>query len=206
MDYFYVARGVCFPFRPLKPMYGRMMVRRAIAGIIDMLKDRRWIAQPALAGERAILAVHKGAVLVFDAELNDITRSVHNAPAFRKLGNGHCFDGVVQEGGFHPFECVAFQGRSLITSTTDERQVMAYSLVKFLAQPWLFSEPTETFMQKLGKNGPKWGGVVLKRDRSVYRMAAKPGETNVDWTLRPWTSRSMVHVTARRAVGKNAGA
>ena len=197
MDDFSITRGLRFPFYPMNPMKGRRLNRKAVPQILHEVEQHVWVLQPVLGGTRAILGTHNGKVLLYDSLKRPFAGTVNNLKAYLKLGDGCCLDGEVYQGGFYPFECLAFQKRSLMFTTTDERSVMAYSLCRFVHEPWMFKQPTERFMAKLAKNGPKWTGVILKKDRTSYVAATSAEDVCLDWIVRPWASGSNGHVKRR---------
>lgn len=198
-----IAKGLTLPFYPMRAMPGRLLNRRAITSIRTEMQQHLWVVQPVLRGTRAILGVSHGSVYVYDGHKKLITSDVLNAASFTKLQDGACFDGVVHEGAFHPFEVLAVHGRSLLFATTSERAVLAESLTRFVNQRYLFDTPTTVFMNRLGRNDARWTGIVLKLDHAPY-VISPDATVSTDWTFRPWASGSYQHA-ARRAARKNAG-
>jgi len=185
-------------------MPGRYINRKSIASIVQETAEHKWVLQPIMAGTRAILGTQNGRVYLFD-ENGQPLEDIPGAQAFSKIGDGACLDGVIADGTFHPFECLACQGRSLIHSTVDERAVMAYTVARFAHQRWMFDQPSIKFMEKLRANEPRWKGVILKRDRASYEIREEPDEVSFNWTYRSWISSSSKHGPTRRIVGANGG-
>lgn len=182
-----IARGVSMPFYPMRPQSGSPLQTDAqIKRLIDEIDNERWIIQPKLGGKRAILAIvdkHLAIQNRFGVWLGVAPRNFQD---FLKLPNQTCLDGEIVNDEFHPFECLAVKGQSLIFRPTAERATVAFQLTKLLGHPWLFSKPTPKFLKAKRKNLPKWEGVVMKDYMAFYVMLSKETQTSPAWLKRKW--------------------
>jgi len=188
MDKIEVVRGLMMPFFPMRPVKGRSLrTPRLVEELyIDIQEPEDWVIQPKLAGQRACLAVVDKRVYIQSRYGVWLRRSVKNASAFLKLPNRTCLDGEVYEGNFYPFECLAVGGNLFTFCTANEREVMAYQLMRLIKQPWIFNAPSKNWLLGRRANLPKFEGVVLKRMNSSYAILASPAQVSADWLKRTW--------------------
>lgn len=188
MDTIEVVRGLTMPFFPMRPVKGRSLrtpklIEELYTGIQE---PEDWVIQPKLGGHRACLAVVDKRVYVQSRHGAWFSQSVKNAPVFLKLPNRTCLDGEVYEGNFHPFECLAVGGNLFTFCTANEREVMAYQLMRLIKQPWIFNVPSKNWLLARRTNLPKFEGVVLKRMNSEYVIQDSASQVSPEWVKRAW--------------------
>jgi len=182
-----VVHGIAMPFFPMRPASGSPIhTKRQIDHVVSQLSSGDWLIQPKAGGERACLAVVDGQVLVQNRHGAWRKRPIVNGEDFLKLRNRTCFDGEVIDDQFHPFECLAVNGRSLLLSPAVEREAVAQQLVKLIHHKWFFPKPTRTFLSAARKNLPVWEGVVMKGYMSFYIPAAKANQESGTWLKCKW--------------------
>jgi len=176
------------PFYPMRPAKGRSLrtVRLVEELYPEIQEPCDWVIQPKLAGTRACLAVVDKQVYIQSRHGAWLRRSVRNAPDFLKLPNRTCLDGEVYERNFYPFECLAVGGNLFTYCTANEREVMAYQLMRLIKQPWIFNAPSKNWLLARRSNMPKFEGVVLKRSDSPYTLLASPAQVSPVWFKRTW--------------------
>jgi len=187
-----IASGVALPFYPAYPTRGRTL--RAARLVEDLYqeisKPGLWCAQPLMAGERACLAVIDKKIYVQDGFGNWYKKGLQQTHDFLKLPDRTVFDGVVYEGEFHPFDLLAVKGKSMIYCSVDERQVLAFQMVRLIEHRWMFPKPTRAWLERGAKNLPMYKGVILKDNRNpehYYPVGTKPGQTTLAWFTRKWS-------------------
>jgi hypothetical protein len=187
-----IASGVALPFQPVHPAKGRTL--RAVRLIEDLFqeisKPGLWCAQPLLAGERACLAVIDKKLYVQDGFGKWYKKSLQRTHDFLKLPNRTAFDGVVYEGEFHPFDLLAIDGKPLLYRSVDEREAMAFQMIRFIQHRWMFPKPTRAWLLRGAKNLPMYEGVVLKDNRyptHYYPMGGTHKQTTLAWFTRKWS-------------------
>jgi hypothetical protein len=188
MDKIVIARGIAMPFYPMRPAQGRVLRNQ---GNVDefhhqVLRTHDWVVQPKLEGDRACIGVLDGKVYIQNRHGEWFKHKVTNLADFKKLPNNTVLDGEVFQGNFYPFECLASSGKSFLMATAAEREVLAFQLSKFLGHEWKFGKPSKSWVAKLDKNMPVYGGVVLKRSASPYIMLGSPSQASLDWLKRCW--------------------
>jgi ATP-dependent DNA ligase len=172
----------------MRPIKGRALQRPS--GIKQLweeaVHDRRWVMQPKVNGDRAILAVVDGKVYVQNRYAERYRQKVANAGDFLKLPDRTCLDGEVFKGSFYPFEVLACNGKNLLRTVVQERVQWARDLVRMMSHPWLYETPSVDWLMRRGKNAPNYDGVVLKRADSVYLILGSATQTSLDWMKRLW--------------------
>lgn len=188
MDKIEVVRGLMMPFYPMRPVGGRpLRTVRLVEELYTEVQDPDdWVCQPKLNGHRVCLAHLDKRIYVQNRHGAWYSHRVKNAPAFLKLPNRTCLDGEVFDGNFYPFECLAVGGHLFTFCTANEREVMAYQLMRLIGQPWVFNTPSKAWLLKRRENMPKFEGVVMKRSDSPYTMLASPTQVSADWMKRTW--------------------
>lgn len=171
---------------PFRPMHSKKCRSLRTARQVDTLyravrEPYDWVCQPRLTGDRACLAVVDKKVYVQNQRGEWYSKRVNNVPAFLKMPNRTCLDGVVQDGTFYPFEALSVGGKMFLHTTANEREVMAYHLMCLINQPWIFGAPSKNWLLKRRDNMPRFSGVVLKRSSSVYEFAG-----HSDWVTHAW--------------------
>lgn len=188
MDKIEVVRGLVMPFYPMRPVKGRSLrTSRLIDEVYAQIQEPDdWVIQPKLNGQRACVAVVDKRVYIQSRHGAWLSRSVKNAPAFLKLPNRTCLDGEVYEGNFYPFECLAVSGNLFTFCTANEREVMAYQLMRLIKEPWMFNAPSRRWLADRSANMPKFEGIVMKRSDSSYTVLASPSQVSPTWFKRTW--------------------
>lgn len=188
MDKIEIVRGLMMPFYPMRPLQGRSLRTPKLVNELyaEVQEPDEWVCQPKLNGDRVCLGVVDKRVYTQNRHGAWYRFSVKNAPAFLKLPNRTCLDGEVFEGNFYPFECLAVGGHLFTFCTANEREVMAYQLMRLIGQPWIFNAPSKGWLLKRRDNLPKFEGVVLKRSSSPYVLLASPSQSSPDWVKRTW--------------------
>jgi len=188
MDKIEVVRGLTMPFYPMRPKKGRSLRTPRLVDELyaDIQELEDCVIQPKLAGHRACLAVVDKRVYIQGRHGTWFSRSVQNAPVFLKLPNRTCLDGEVYEGNFYPFECLAVGGNLFTFCTANEREIMAYQLMRLVKQPWIFNAPSRDWLLARRVNLPKFEGVVMKKMNSPYVLLASDAQVNADWLKRTW--------------------
>jgi hypothetical protein len=183
-----VVRGLVMPFFPMRPVQGRSLRTSKLVEELyaEIQEPEDWICQPKLAGHGAALAVVDNKVYVQNRHGGWYGHSVKNAMDFAKLPNRTCLDGGVYEGRFYPYECLAVGGNLFTFCTANEREVMAYQLMRLIKQPWIFGTPSKAWLLQRRANLPRFEGVVLKRMNSLYAVLSSPAQVSADWFKRTW--------------------
>ncbi len=182
-----VARGITMPFYPMRPQQGSPLTTvKQVKQLIDELDSDRWVIQPKLGGMRACLAVVSKQLYVQNRHGQFIGKPLSNGTDFLKLDDRTCLDGEIVNNEFHPFECLAIRGKSLIFRPTAEREAIAFQLVKLLKHQWLFKKPSPQFIKARRKNLPAWDGIVMKDYMAFYVMLSKETATSPAWLKRKW--------------------
>lgn len=176
-----VVKGWTVPFFPMRPASGPTLTRKVALEILEKQEDHKYIYQPKLNGDRAILAVVKRQVIVCNRHFGWYQFQVHNAATFLKLADGTIFDGEVWQGSFYPFDCLALEGRSYKQNTTDQREIMAWQMCRLLGVEWMFPKPTKKWLLALRGNLPKYEGVVRKRADLGYFVLPNASGTSPGW-------------------------
>lgn len=189
MDKIEVVRGLVMPFFPMRPTMGRSLKTPKLVDDLyaEVQEPYDWVCQPKLAGKRACLAVLDKRVYVQSRHGTWLRQPVRNVADFLKLPNRTCLDGEVYEGVFYPFECLAVGGHLFTYCTANEREVMAFQLMRLIKQPWIFNTPSKNWLMARRTNLPKFEGVVLKRSDSPYTLLASPSQVSPTWFKRTWT-------------------
>lgn len=175
-----VAKHVIIPFFPMRPIAGPRLSPNVIAKVIALLDSVRYVWQPKLDGDRAILSVVQRGVLICNRHGGLYGFRVNNAQNFLKLKDGSCFDGEVKNGLFYPFEAVALEGRSLRHNTTEERVIMAEQMCHFLKIDWKFAKPTADWLLDAGAHRG-YDGIVRKNADAGYNLMTSAGSTSQPW-------------------------
>jgi ATP-dependent DNA ligase len=181
-----LAREWIVPFFPMRPAHGARLSRSVALDILEKQEDHQYLYQPKLNGDRCILAIASGRVIVCNRRYGWYRYQIKNAAAFLKLGNETIFDGEVFQGEFFPFDCLALEGRSYQANTADERAVMAYQMCRFMGVQWMFPKPTKKWLLGLRKNLPVYEGVVRKRANQGYIVLPNATSTSTGWIKHLW--------------------
>jgi hypothetical protein len=177
-----IMKGWTLPFFPMRPVSGPDLTRKLALTILDQMDDHRYIFQPKLNGDRALLGIAEGRVFVCNRHYNWYQYQVANAGAFKaKLGNGTLFDGEVFKSNFYPFDCLAVEGRSFKANTTDQREVEAMQMCRLCGVEWAYRKPTKKWLLAGRANLPKWEGVVRKRADLAYVLLTNASGTSPGW-------------------------
>jgi len=182
-----VAKGWIIPFFPMRPNSGPNLTKKLALEILEKQEEHKYIYQPKLNGDRAVLAVVNREVVVCNRHYGWYHFQVKNAAAFLKLKDGTIFDGEVWQGNFYPFDCLALEGRSYKANTAEEREVMAYQMCRLLKIEWMFFKPTKKWLLELKHNLPKYEGVVRKRADQGYFLLHNATEASTGWLKHRWT-------------------
>lgn len=183
-----VCTGLVLPFYPMRPAKGRRLSRPVEIKQLwqDAVEQKRWVMQPKLGGDRACLACVDGRVYIQNRHGGVFRHKVANAADFLKLPNRSCFDGEVFKGNFYPFELLAMNGVSLLTTVVHERVRLAKDMAGFLRHPWLFDTPLMDWLLRRKLNRPTYEGVVLKQAGSPYILLGSETQTSQKWLKRLW--------------------
>ena len=142
-----VMKGWTIPFFPMRPANGPKLTKTLALEILKKMDDHRFVYQPKLNGDRALLAVVDKRVIVCNRYYSWYQFQVANAGAFlAKMGSGTLFDGEVWKSNFYPFECLAMEGRSLKCNTMEEREIIAMQMCRLCGVEWMFKKPTKKFL------------------------------------------------------------
>lgn len=176
----------------MQPTMGRTLRRPQLVNSLwrEISKDENyWVIQPKLNGDRACLGIANGEVHIQNRHGSWYMPRVRNAREFLKLSNGTCLDGEVWKGDFYPFEALAVDGKSFLPAAASEREVLAFQLVRFLGQSWMFERPTKKWLMRRWENLPQFEGVVEKRHDSHYVLAGSDKDPSRYWFKRLWDHR-----------------
>lgn len=187
MDKIEIMRGLVMPFSPMLPSEGRSIrTSKAVNELCTEIEDKEWICQPNVNGDRACIGVLDKRVYIQDHRGGWYPHSVKNVSVYAELPNRTCLDGVVLEGNFYPFECLAVGGNLFTFFTTDEREIAACMLMRLINQPWIFDTPSKEWLLKRRANLPKFEGVIMKRSNAPYAFQTCPNKPSPDWLKRNW--------------------
>lgn len=181
-----VMKGIIVPFFPMRPATGPSLGKKVAMEILEKQEEHKYIYQPKLNGDRAILAVVDRRVVLCNRHFGWYSFQVKNAPAFLTLADGTLFDGEVWNGNFYPFDCLALEGRSHRANTAEERSIMAMQMCRLLKVEWMYPKPTKKWLLNLRKNLPKYEGVVRKRADQGYFLLHNSTETSLGWLKYRW--------------------
>lgn len=189
-----VVPGLAMPFFPARPMTGTALQNpdQAVQQYCrDM--DQGYVCQPKINGDRACLGVVQWEglgitdkiVVVQNRHGGWTSQCVKNAGKFFCLGVGTCLDGEILKGNFHPFECLAISGVSLLQWPTIERVAMAQSVCDDLKVDWLFAPMGIAQIKLLRKNLPLVEGYVRKAN-TAYPIGSSSTSETQEWTKHRW--------------------
>lgn len=179
-------KGWALPFFPMRPAIGPRLTKKLAEEILAKMETKRYIYQPKLNGDRALLGIAERRIIVANRHYGWYHFQVENARDFLKLGDGTLFDGEVYKGKFYPFECLALEGRSYKCNTVDEREIMAMKMCRLVGTEWAYPTPTKKWLLNLDKNFPKYEGVVRKRSDFAYQMLPNTSATSPGWLKHKW--------------------
>src|SRR5574337_416158 len=145
-----ICTGLEMPFYPMRPVRGRALQRPSGIKTLweEAVRDKLWVMQPKLNGDRVILAVVRGKVFAQNRHASWYQKKIGNAADFLKLPDRTCLDGEVFKGNFYPFEVLACNGRSLLRTEVHERVQWARDFVRHINHPWLFEPPSVEWDRK----------------------------------------------------------
>jgi len=182
-----VMKGWTVPFFPMRPANGPRLTRKLTLDILERMADHRFLYQPKLNGDRALLAIVDKRVIVCNRHYGWYHYQVANVLAFQaKCKSGTLFDGEVFKGNFYPFECLALEGRSFKANTVEERALMAMQMCRLAKVEWLFKEPTKAWLLKGSAHLPQFEGVVRKRADIPYLLLPNASGTSSGWLKHRW--------------------
>lgn len=183
-----ICTGLEMPFFPMRPIKGRALQRpSSIEQLwVEAVKDRLWVMQPKLNGDRVILAIVNGKIYPQNRYGRMYRNSIWNARDFLKLPDRTCFDGEVFKGNFYPFELLAANGKNLIHTEVHERVQWARDMVRQIGHPWLFEAPSIEWLMRRTKNAPNYEGVVIKRAGTPYVLLGGASQSTFHWMKRLW--------------------
>lgn len=177
-------KGWIVPFFPMRPANGPTLTKKLALEILERMDDHRYVYQPKLNGDRALLAIVNRRVIVCNRHYGWYQYQVANAGAFLgKLGDGTLFDGEVYKSNFYPFDCLAVEGRSFKANTTDQREVEAIQMCRLCGVEWMFKRPTKKFL--LEPRAP-FEGVVRKRADLPYIILPNASGISSGWLKHRW--------------------
>jgi hypothetical protein len=181
-----ILKGWTLPFFPMRPAKGYRLTPDLVLDVLGRMANHRFIYQPKLKGDRALLGVVGRKVVVCTRNYDWYPYQVENATSYlAKMGDGSLFDGVVSYGSFYPFECLAFDGRSLKCNTVEEREIIAMQMCRLCGIEWLFRTPTKKWLLA-GRANSRYEGVIRKRAGIGYAVQTNASETNSNWTVHLW--------------------
>ena len=182
-----VMKGWTLPFFPMRPANGPRLTRKLALEILERMDDHRYVYQPKLNGDRAMLAITGGRVLVCNRHYGWYQYQVANAGAFQaKLRDGTLFDGEVYKSNFYPFDCLAVEGRSFKANTTDQREVETIQMCRLCGVEWMYRKPTKKWLIAGRANLPQFEGVVRKRADLPYILLPNASGTSSGWLKHRW--------------------
>jgi hypothetical protein len=177
-----IMKGWTLPFFPMRPANGPRLTKPLVVEILKKMEDGRYIYQPKLNGDRALLGIVDKRVVVCNRHYGWYQFQVANAGAFQaKCGSGTLFDGEVYKSNFYPFECLALEGRSFKANTVDEREIIAMQMCRLAGVQWMYKKPTRAWMLKGSSLLPQFEGVVRKRSDFPYTFLPNSSGTSVGW-------------------------
>lgn len=182
-----VVPGLPFPFVPGRPALGLPLTsaRQARAQLKADL-DQGYICQSKLNGDRVCVAVTDDELLAQNRHMGWLSQPIRNYAAFASLKPGTCLDGELMPGGiFHPFECLAFEGTSLLQAPTTERVRVAKSVCQKIGVEWLFDTPLLAMVGRLRRNLPFCEGYVRK-ENGPYPIGHKVSAETDSWVKFKW--------------------
>lgn len=186
IDEVQVMKGWTLPFFPMRPASGPSLTKKVAEEIIVKMDEHRYIYQPKLNGDRALLGVVNRQVIICNRHFGLYSFQVHNAVLFLKLTDGTLFDGEVFESNFYPFDCLALEGRSYKANCAEEREVMAMQMCRLLKVAWMYPKPTKKWLLAGRANLPKYEGVVRKRADQGYYILPNTSDTSLGWLKYRW--------------------
>ena len=181
-----IMKGWSLPFFPMRPAGGPSLNKKVALEILEKMEEHEYLYQPKLNGDRVLLGVMDRRVIACNRHFGWYRFQVQNASTFLKMGDGTLFDGEVWECNFYPFDCLAREGRSFKANTCEQREIEAYQMCRFLGIEWMFAKPTKKWLMNLGKNAPKFEGVVRKRADQGYYMLPNASDTSLGWLKYRW--------------------
>lgn len=186
------VRGLTMPFYLAHPTRGRPLRTPRLVEELhkEISEPGLWVVQPLLAGERACLAVVDKKIYVQDDHGKWYQKPLRRTYDFVRLPNRTIFDGVIYEGQFHPFDLLGIGGKSFLYRSADEREALAFQMVRLMRHRWMFPKPSKAWLLRGAKNLPMYAGVVLKDNRHpvhYYLLATRAGQTTRAWFERKWS-------------------
>jgi len=176
-----LACGLALPFYPMRPFRGQVATETTLK---DDLASGRWVLQPKLDGDRAMLGVVEGGTVIANRHMGLYQFAVKNAVLFTDLPVGTCLDGEVWKGNFYPFETLGL-GTTLMTAEPVEIRIAeAKHICEIIGVDWLFEAPTKGWV-KANRNVPRLEGYVKKRRGSRYEIIGVERES-LDWCKVKW--------------------
>jgi len=181
-----VMKGWTLPFFPMRPANGPRLTQTLALEILKKQEDHRYVYQPKLNGDRALLAIVHKRVIVCTRHYGWYQYQVANATSFLKMGNGSLFDGEVYKSNFYPFECLADAGRSYKPNTVEEREIVAMQMCRLCKVEWMFFKPTKKWLLAGRSHLPQYEGVVRKRADFPYLMLPNASGISSGWLKHKW--------------------
>ena len=177
-------KGWTIPFFPMRPANGPKLTKTLALEILEKMETKRYVYQPKLNGDRALLAYVDKRIIVCNRHYGWYQFQIANAGAWIKaLDSGSLLDGEVWRSNFYPFECLAEGGRSLKHNTMEEREIFAMQLCRLAKVEWMFKAPTKKFL--LEPRVP-FEGVVRKRADLPYLMLPNASGISSGWLKHRW--------------------
>jgi ATP-dependent DNA ligase len=182
-----VARGLTMPFYPMRPRQGSpIRTKTQVEAVLEQIRSDKWIVQPKLGGHRACLALVDKQIHAQTRHGTWRARPISNAEVYKKLRDRTCLDGEIVGDEFHPFECLAINGKSLLMAPAVEREAVALQITRLLGLPWLFARPTPKYIEARRANLPRWEGVVMKLYMSTYVPMGSKTQSSGAWLKCLW--------------------
>lgn len=183
-----VVAGISMPFYPARPTTGvALSTPDQAEAQLSSDRDAGYLCQPKANGDRVCLGVvNDGDVVVQSRHGGWYRQPVRNASAFAQLGAGTCLDGEVMPGGtFHPFECLALAGESVVSRRASERAALAKLICLDMGVAWLFEPISISTVRRLRRNLPSLEGYVRKQDGAYPFGRSAASETSA-WHKSRW--------------------
>lgn len=179
-----VIPGVSLPFFPMRPVTGPKLENAS--DVSEVLNNQAFYWQPKLGGDRVILAKIGDSLYFCNRHGSWYSFKIENERLWKKLPDRTVLDGEVYKKKFYPFECVVAGGVDMTRKCVTLRAAAAKYYCEICEEEFLFSPPSEEYLQTGVINKPSdWEGVVGKRRNSPYTiLGVKKDSPN--WVKRKW--------------------
>lgn len=173
-------------------------MRPTFAGILKSEDDLRTvlslpnvIVQPKLGGDRVVLHKEESELKAFNRKGEPYKFSFNTHP-WMAIPRGTILDGEVFGGEFHPFDCLQFNGASLMEEKAIVRigwaaEFCAFACVQFMFRAASFEWLRAAMAENRGKGQRmQWEGVVVKDANSTYVPLSNYRHESYTWRKYKW--------------------